>query len=102
MAGFCNRLLPSIAGSSDDAEIALNLVFLTYHAYSLQRGQIVIFFLVRPLGQFDLLVRNLQSGSQQQKTWCTVADREIAETPIASRSGPGAGHPYRLADRLCL
>src|SRR5262249_33962978 len=43
-----------------------------------------------------------QSGSQQQKTWCTVADREIAETPIASRSGPGAGHPYRLADRLCL
>jgi putative ABC transport system substrate-binding protein len=27
---------------------------------------------------------------------------EIAETPIASRSGPGAGHPYRLADRLCL
>ena len=66
MAGFCNRLLPSIAGSSDDAEIALNLVFLTYHAYSLQRGPIVIFPLVRPLGQFDVLVLNLLVRNETQ------------------------------------
>jgi hypothetical protein len=37
-----------------------------------------------------------------QTTCCTVADREIAETPIASRIGPRIGHSYRLADRFCL
>ena len=38
-----------------------------------------------------------QSGSQH-----AVADREIAETPIAPRRGPRAGLSYRLADRFCL
>ena len=47
-------------------EICSNLVFLCYHVYSLQRSPIVIFFLVRPLGQFDLLVRNLLVRNETQ------------------------------------
>ena len=44
----------------------LNLVFLRYHAYSLQRSAIVIFSLFRPLGQFDLIVVMLLVRNETQ------------------------------------
>jgi hypothetical protein len=48
------------------AEIFSNLVFLQYHVYSLQRSAIVIFFLIRSLGQFDLIVLTLLIRSETQ------------------------------------
>ena len=48
------------------AEICSNLVFLRYHANSLQGSTTVIFLLVRSLGQFDQLVLTLLIRNETQ------------------------------------